>query len=53
VTQAGLQTKETMDKRLVKTRKFLSLVLRHQPDKIGLKLDEGGWADVDCSPRSL
>lgn len=27
--------------------KFLSLVLRHQPEKIGLTLDEGGWADVD------
>lgn len=27
--------------------KFLSLVLRHQPDVIGLKLDEQGWARVD------
>lgn len=27
--------------------KFLSLVLRHQPDKIHLKLDAQGWADVD------
>ena len=26
--------------------KFLSLVLRHQPDKIGLVLDENGWADT-------
>ncbi len=26
--------------------KFLSLILRHNPDKIGLKLDENGWADV-------
>jgi putative RNA 2'-phosphotransferase len=26
--------------------KFLSLVLRHSPEKIGLKLDENGWADV-------
>jgi putative RNA 2'-phosphotransferase len=26
--------------------KFLSLVLRHQPEKIGLSLDENGWADV-------
>ena len=24
--------------------KFLSLILRHQPEKIGLKLDENGWA---------
>lgn len=26
--------------------KFLSLVLRHQPELIGLTLDENGWADV-------
>ena len=24
--------------------KFLSLILRHQPEKIGLQLDENGWA---------
>ncbi len=27
--------------------KFLSLILRHQPEKIGLTLDENGWAEVD------
>ncbi|MBI1225548.1 MAG: RNA 2'-phosphotransferase [Bacteroidetes bacterium] len=27
----------------VKSSKFLSLVLRHQPDKIGLVLDQNGW----------
>ncbi|KRD62646.1 RNA 2'-phosphotransferase [Flavobacterium sp. Root935] len=27
--------------------KFLSLVLRHSPETIGLKLDENGWADVN------
>lgn len=27
--------------------KFLSLILRHQPEMIGLKLDENGWADVE------
>ncbi|MFP3832511.1 RNA 2'-phosphotransferase [Chryseobacterium sp. SIMBA_028] len=27
--------------------KFLSLILRHQPESIGLKLDENGWADVE------
>jgi len=27
--------------------KFLSLVLRHSPETIELKLDENGWADVD------
>ena len=26
--------------------KFLSLVLRHEPETIGLHLDEQGWADV-------
>lgn len=26
--------------------KFLSLVLRHKPETIGLALDENGWADV-------
>ncbi len=36
-----------MDPSLVKTSKFLSLVLRHRPDKIGLTLDAQGWADVD------
>ena len=27
--------------------KFLSMVLRHQPEIIGLLLDENGWTDVD------
>ena len=27
--------------------KFLSYVLRHRPDEIGLTLDAGGWARVD------
>lgn len=27
--------------------KFLALVLRHNPDLIGLKLDECGWARID------
>ena len=30
-----------------RTSKFLSLVLRHQPDRIGICLDEAGWVDVD------
>ena len=32
---------------LVKTSKFLSLVLRHAPETIGLSLDANGWAEVD------
>lgn len=35
-----------MEKHLVKASKFLSLVLRHRPEKIGLELDEQAWADV-------
>lgn len=33
--------------------KFLSLVLRHQPEKIGLTLDPQGWADVDILIEKL
>jgi putative RNA 2'-phosphotransferase len=32
---------------LVRVSKFLSLVLRHKPEEIGLTLDGQGWADVD------
>jgi len=32
---------------LVLVSKFMSLVLRHQPQKIGLELDAAGWANVD------
>ena len=38
-----------MAKRLgdkVKISKFLSLVLRHKPGDIGLRLDEAGWAEI-------
>jgi len=30
----------------VKASKFMSLVLRHKPEIIGLVLDSGGWADI-------
>ncbi len=29
-----------------KTSKFISLILRHKPETIGITLDEHGWADV-------
>ena len=32
---------------LVKLGKYLSLILRHKPEVIDIKLDEHGWADVD------
>ena len=28
------------------TSKFISLILRHKPETIGISLDEHGWADV-------
>lgn len=36
-----------MDQALVRFSKFLSLVLRHEPQRIGLLLDHAGWAQVD------
>lgn len=30
-----------------KISKFLSLILRHSPETINLKIDENGWANVD------
>lgn len=36
-----------MEKQAIQISKFLSLVLRHQPELIGLSLDEAGWASVD------
>ena len=35
-----------MTDNLVHTSKFLSLILRHAPEKIGLVLDAQGWADI-------
>src|SRR6267142_1982523 len=31
---------------LVKISKYLSKHLRHQPERLGLRLDEGGWVNV-------
>jgi putative RNA 2'-phosphotransferase len=30
-----------------KISKFISLILRHKPETIGISLDEHGWANVD------
>ncbi len=35
-----------MDKKEKELSKFLSLILRHKPETIGISLDEHGWADV-------
>lgn len=36
-----------MSKTLESTSKYLSLILRHKPETIGISLDEHGWANVD------
>lgn len=36
-----------MSKTDAETSKFLSYVLRHQPESIGLTLDSEGWANID------
>ena len=45
-----------MSSDVVRTSKFLSVVLRHKPESIGLRLDAQGWASiadlVDASARS-
>ena len=35
-------------KRLVRTSKYLSLHLRHRPERLGLSLAPGGWVSVDA-----
>ncbi|XHR29854.1 MAG: RNA 2'-phosphotransferase [Chthoniobacteraceae bacterium] len=35
------------DKETIKASKFLSLILRHEPERVGLKLNEAGWTGVD------
>jgi putative RNA 2'-phosphotransferase len=35
----------------VSASRFLSLVLRHRPDLIGLPLDDAGWAEIDALVR--
>lgn len=32
---------------LTEISKYLSLILRHKPEKIGISLDDHGWANVD------
>ena len=38
---------ETEERRLERLSKFISMILRHKPEAIGITLDEHGWADVD------
>lgn len=40
-------------KKITQRSKFLSLVLRHQPQKIGIQLDAQGWVKVDVLLEAL
>jgi putative RNA 2'-phosphotransferase len=39
--------KDKMDEQLTRFSKFVSLVLRHEPQKSGLTLDPHGWVAID------
>jgi putative RNA 2'-phosphotransferase len=34
------------EKETIRTSKTLSMILRHKPDRVGIKLDKAGWARV-------
>lgn len=36
-----------MNQSIVSSSKFLSLILRHQPEAIGMQLDDEGWLAID------
>ncbi|MFB7735091.1 RNA 2'-phosphotransferase [Streptomyces sp. NPDC056112] len=40
------------ERRTVKVSKYLAKHLRHQPERIGLTLDEGGWVEIDALIRA-
>jgi putative RNA 2'-phosphotransferase len=35
------------DKETIRASKFLSLILRHEPERVGLKLGDAGWVGVE------
>lgn len=41
------------EKELTRIGKFLSLVLRHQPQQANIKLDKNGWADVSLLLKNV
>src|SRR4051812_39560330 len=47
LTRAACSCPTDTNKMSARVSKFLSLVLRHEPARIGIELDEAGWTDVD------
>ena len=41
------------DREKISTSKFLSLILRHRPEKVGITLDVNGWVDVDVLTEAM
>lgn len=35
------------EKETIRTSKFLSLILRHEPERVGLQLGDAGWVEVN------
>jgi putative RNA 2'-phosphotransferase len=44
---AGCKKIAAMNKQHTKISKFLSLILRHRPEAIGIELDAQGWVGID------
>ena len=42
-----------MDVKEMKLSKYISLILRHKPEVIGIELDEHGWANVNELIRGI
>lgn len=40
-------------KRLIKLSKFLSRILRHNPEMLGLQLDSAGWVDINALVEAI
>lgn len=41
------------EKQITRLSKFLSLVLRHRPEVLGIELDENGWTSIDDLLKKL
>ena len=45
--------KKMEEKQLKQYSKLLSLVLRHDPGKVGIELDKAGWTDIETLVRNV
>lgn len=53
VGRDGRKMKRKSGRNSDSTSKFISLVLRHHPEAVGITLDEHGWADVEELIRGI